>query len=93
MSKKNTNNDISFINPDTFEVDCTYNGCSDKFEIKTTEITKQHTPNKAQARVIVYNEQYRMCSECGRKLRLKIDDRTTISNRMTAISETAKQTT
>ena len=91
MSKKQTNNDIKFVDPETLQVVCTYNGCSDKFEIKTNEVTKEHKPNKNQERMITYNEQYRMCNECGRKVRLKIDDRATISNRTSAIANTAKK--
>lgn len=91
MANKTTNNDITFIDPETFEVVCTYNGCSDKFEIKFNEVTKHHYPNKKQNRMITYNEQYRQCSECGRKLKLKIDERATISNRTSSIANTAKE--
>jgi hypothetical protein len=87
MANKYTTNDIKFIDPETFEVVCTYNGCSEKFELVRKEIKELHKPNKKQEREIVYFQQHRKCTECGKTVKLKIDERATLSSKANAIKE------
>lgn len=91
MSNRNTTNDIKFIDPITYEVVCTYNGCSEKFEIHKTEIKERHKPNKKQERDIVYFQHYRKCNECGKTIRLNIDERATRSSKAVAIKKSLKE--
>ena len=64
--KKKLSDDISFIDPSTGQVRCTYNGCIDKFTIKSHEIKRTSTNYP-----FVYA--FTQCSECGQKIVLKGD--------------------
>lgn len=87
MANKNIKNDIKFFDKTTFEQTCTYNGCADKFEIKTVVKKDIHYPNKQQKREIVYDVQYRECNECGQTVKLDVDNRQTKSNKTQAITD------
>ncbi|MFW5879828.1 MAG: hypothetical protein ACOCUV_03290, partial [bacterium] len=90
MANRQIKHDIKFFDPETFEQTCTYNGCADKFDIKTKEKQETHFPNAKQKRNIVYDIQYRQCSECGQTVKLDIDQRQTKKNKSMAITETMK---
>lgn len=91
MANRQIKHDIKFFDPVTFEQTCTYNGCADKFDIKTKEKKETHFPNAKQKREIAYEIQYRECSECGQTVKLDVDKRQTISNKSKAITETIKE--
>jgi hypothetical protein len=93
MTNRNIKNDITFIDTETFEPRCTYNGCAEKFEIKKRDKKVIHYPNKKQRREITYQEQYRQCSECGQKVTLNVDVRASNSNKAKEIVKTADKNT
>jgi hypothetical protein len=64
MSKKKV--DISFLDPKTMEVVCTFNGCVHKF---TEEDFETHTLDSGKTFVSYYHK----CNECGRKAKAKGD--------------------
>lgn len=90
MANRNIKNDITFFDTTTFEPRCTYNGCADKFEIKTRKKTFTHYPNSKQRRDITYDDQYRQCSECGQTVVIAVDTRASNSNKAKEITKTAK---
>ena len=63
LSKKKV--DVSFIDPKTMEVRCTFNQCVDKFTIKGTE----NTTIKGKLFVSAYHE----CNECGQRVKASGD--------------------
>lgn len=90
MANRQIKQDIKFFDPVTFEQTCTYNGCADKFNIKTKEKKEMHFPNTRQKREIAYDIQYRECNECGQTVKLDVDQRQTKSNKSRSITETMK---
>ena len=57
--------DVSYINPETMEVECTFNQCIDKF--KDEEI-KTWTHDRKEIKITVYK-----CTQCGRTALSKAD--------------------
>jgi len=70
LSKKKA--DISFLDPETFEVICTFNQCVDKFTIEGSEILEKQ-PKWAGGDVILHEMYYHECNECGRRVFAKGD--------------------
>jgi len=66
MAKKDI--DIKFIDPETMEVCCTFNHCVDKFTLDDFEVRKGY-----KADVVV--TAFRVCEECGRRVKAKGDDK------------------
>jgi len=66
MSKKDV--DISFIDPETMEVRCTFNQCVDKFTLEDFEV---HTTENGKEFVSAF----RVCEECGQRMKAKGDNR------------------
>jgi hypothetical protein len=64
MTKKKV--DVSFLDPVTMEVVCTFNGCVDKFTEEDFEI---HTLDSGKTFVSYFHK----CNECGRKAKAKGD--------------------
>jgi len=87
MPKANIKNDIRFIDPNTYEVICTYNGCKEYFDIVVEPKTEIHHPNDIQKREIIYLVQSRECSKCGRDFQLDVDKKATVSNKNRAITD------
>ncbi len=59
-------NDISFIDPVTMEVVCTYNQCYQKFTIEEFEIVPMPSGKE-------FVKAYHKCNECGRTIKGKGD--------------------
>lgn len=82
LSKKKV--DVSFCDPITFEVVCTFNQCVDKFTIEgTEEITKY--PNWKNGGSVTFSQSYHQCSECGRKVVGRTDKANTYKSYMDGI--------
>ena len=64
MSKKK--NDVSFYDPVTMEVRCTFNQCVKKFTVEGSEIVTKDNGGE----FIVF---YHQCEECGQRVRAKGD--------------------
>ena len=64
LSKRQS--DISFIDPTTMEVRCTFNQCVDKFTIEEYETIKTDNGNE-------FTAYYHKCSECGQRVKGKGD--------------------
>jgi hypothetical protein len=64
MSKKKV--DISFLNPETMEVVCTFNGCVDKFTKEDYEVY----PKKDGKELV---QAFHVCEECGRRAKANGD--------------------
>ena len=56
--------DVKFINPDTMEVECTYNQCFKKFVEAQEYVIK--TPNWNGYKPIKHKKYFHMCTKCGR---------------------------
>jgi hypothetical protein len=54
--------DISFIDPITMEVRCTFNQCVDKFTIEGNETVLTDNGNE-------FTAYYHACSECGQRVK------------------------
>ena len=63
LSKKKV--DVSFIDPKTMQVRCTFNQCVDKFTIEGTETTTSNGKTFVSA--------YHECNECGQRVKAKGD--------------------
>ena len=60
--------DISYINLNTLEVECTYNQCYKKFKAgqeETTWYPRKYSPEGALG--VIFTTYFHKCSECGRK--------------------------
>ena len=69
MTKLTTRkSDISFIDPKTMEVRCTFNQCVNKFTIEEYETIKKDNGNE-------FTSYYHKCSECGQRVRGRGDSR------------------
>jgi hypothetical protein len=66
MSKKKE--DISFIDPKTMQVKCTFNGCVDKF---TVEDFEEFVTDNGKYFVAAFHA----CNECGQRVKAKGDGR------------------
>lgn len=77
-------NDIKFFNTDTMEVTCTYNGCHQKFDIIFEE-KKYSIPTRKSA-IVHYNEQYRICGECGNRFQSESDKKISMTNKSNAVN-------
>jgi len=64
MSKKKT--DITFIDPTTMQVRCTFNQCVDKFTIEGMEIKQLPSGNE-------FTSAYHECNECGQRVKARGD--------------------
>jgi hypothetical protein len=64
MSKKKV--DVSFIDPKTMEVRCTFNQCVDKFTVEDFEV---FTTDKGKDFVSAFHA----CNECGQRVKAKGD--------------------
>lgn len=64
MTKKKS--DVSFIDPVTMEVRCTFNGCVDKFTVEDYELIK--TPAGKD-----FVSAFHACNECGQRVKAKGD--------------------
>ena len=64
MSKKKV--DISFLDPETMEVICTFNGCVDKFTKEDFEVY----PTKNGKEFV---QAFHVCEECGRRAKAQGD--------------------
>ena len=56
--------DVKFINPETMEVECTYNQCFEKFVEAEEYVIK--TPNWNDYKPIKHKNYFHKCTECGR---------------------------
>jgi len=65
LSKKKV--DVSFCDPMTFEVVCTFNQCVNKFTIEGSEEIKKF-PKWKNGQPVIFTQSYHQCSECGRKV-------------------------
>jgi len=63
---------LSFLDPVTFEVICTFNQCVDKFTIEGSEVLEKQ-PKWAGGEVILHEMFYHECNECGRRVFAKGD--------------------
>jgi hypothetical protein len=70
MSKKK--NDITFIDPVTMQVRCTFNQCVDKFTVEGTEIQKLPNGNE-------FVSGYHECSECGQRVKARGDSKRAVN--------------
>jgi hypothetical protein len=66
MSKKKS--DISFIDPQTMQVRCTFNGCVDKFTLEGFEVK---ILDNGKEFVSAYHE----CNQCGQRVKAKGDSK------------------
>lgn len=82
LSKKK--NDISFIDPETGKVLCTFNQCRAKFVEASDEVVK--TPNWSPT-PIVHTAHYHQCKECGRQVRGRGDSRKSVSSYYDGVHE------
>lgn len=57
--------DVKFINPDTMEVECTYNQCFEKFVEADEYVIK--TPNWNDYKPIKHKNYFHKCTECNRR--------------------------
>lgn len=64
MSKKKV--DVSFIDPKTMEVRCTFNGCVDKFTVEDFEV---FTTDNGKEFVSAFHA----CNECGQRVKAQGD--------------------
>lgn len=64
MSKKK--NDISFLDPVTMEVVCTFNGCVDKFTDEDYEVYPKKDGKE-------FVQAFHVCKECGRRAKANGD--------------------
>ena len=64
MSKKKV--DISFLDPETMEVVCTFNGCVDKFTKEDFEVYPKKNGKE-------FVQAFHVCEECGRRAKANGD--------------------
>ena len=64
MSKKKS--DISFIDPQTMQVRCTFNGCVDKFTVEGYDVKILDSGKE-------FVSAYHACNECGQRVKAKGD--------------------
>ena len=64
MSKKKS--DISFIDPKTMQVRCTFNGCVNKFTMEGYEVKILDSGKE-------FVSYYHACNECGQRVKAKGD--------------------
>ena len=71
LKHKPDKNNVTFINPETMEVECTLNDCLHKFDIRSFDIDTKHPQ---WSKVPITNRQFHhKCNECGRKYAFKQD--------------------
>ena len=69
---KKLNPDVSYIDPLTMKVVCTFNGCIEKFTIqKSDEVRKVF--EWSGDREVVWQNYYHACKECNRTISTKED--------------------
>ena len=66
LSKKK--NDITFIDPVTMQVRCTFNQCIDKFTLQGMEVKNMPNGNE-------FTSAYHECNECGQRVKGKGDSK------------------
>jgi len=66
MSKKKV--DVSFIDPQTMEVRCTFNQCVNKFTIEDYEVFVTDKGNE-------FVSAFHVCNECGQRVKAKGDSK------------------
>ena len=76
LSKKKT--DITFIDPATMQVRCTFNQCVDKFTIEGTEVKKLANGNE-------FTAGYHECVECGQRVKGRGDGRRAWANHVNRV--------
>jgi hypothetical protein len=81
--------DVSYIDPTTMEVKCTFNGCCSKFNPKHSVSTKSPQWSKktqdSAPTTYTYVDYYHECSDCGRKEYISADQTLSISSYEAAI--------
>jgi hypothetical protein len=77
MSKKKT--DITFIDPVTMQVRCTFNQCVDKFTIEGTEVKILPSGNE-------FTSAYHECNECGQKVKARGDGMRAYKNHLERVA-------
>ena len=86
LSKKT--NDISYINPQTGEVECTFNECRLKFKpgYCTNSASPKWSENSGKRRTFEFVEYFHECNECGRRQRGNTDRTLSIRSYEASIS-------
>ena len=77
LSKKKT--DITFIDPATMQVRCTFNQCVDKFTIEGIEVKKLANGNE-------FTTAYHECSECGQRVKGRGDGKRAWKNHINRVA-------
>ena len=77
LSKRKS--DISFIDPVTMQVRCTFNGCVDKFTVEGIEV--QTLPNGNE-----FTTAYHECSECGQRIKARGDGKRAWKNHINRVA-------
>ena len=77
--------DVKFINPDTMQVECTYNQCFTKFTESEEFVFK--TPGWNEYRPIKHKNFFHKCSECSRKYQNSNDKGKSIQNYESSLFE------